>query len=107
MAKDLIKVSTAEMEAAIAKYNAEKAKLMGAFSICTKATSLIARSWAGPSFAVTSAKMAATWKNLFDTERKINDAIDELKKTIGIFDEAENSNKSNFAGLEVGTSPFE
>lgn len=107
MAKDVIKVSTEEMQATIAKYTTEKGKLMEAFSICTKATELIARSWAGPSFAVTAAKMAATWKNLFEAEHKMSDAIEELNKTIEIMQSAEDSNKSIAGGLETGSSPFD
>ena len=103
---DKIKVSTQEMQGTIAQYSAQKAKLMEAFGICTKATQLIARSWAGPSFLITSAKMADTWKNLMEAEHKMNDAIDELNKVIDIMDSTEDSNKSLFAGLDTGSSPF-
>lgn len=103
---DRIKVSTDEMQGTIAQYTAQKAKLMEAFSICKDATALIARSWAGPSFGIVSAKMVATWNNLFEAEHKANDAIDELKKIIDIMDSTESGNKSTFAGLDTGSSPF-
>lgn len=103
---DLIRVSTEEMRGTIAQYTAEKARLMEAFAICTKATATIARSWAGPSFLVVSAKMASTWKNLFEAEQKMDDAIDELNKTIDIMDGVENTNKSKIGGLDTGSSPF-
>ena len=103
---DVIKVSTEEMSACIARYTAEKAKLMNALSICLKASQLLMRSWAGPSFAVCCAKMADTYKNLFQSEQKIDDAINELKKTISIMEQAEGKVKSNVASLDVGTSPF-
>ena len=103
---DVIKVSTEEMAQCVAQYTAEKAKLMNALSICMKASSLLARSWAGPSFAVCSAKMAATFKNLSEVEHKIDDAISELNKTIGIMDKVESNAKSSAASLDTGTSPF-
>ncbi len=101
-----IKVSTEEMRACIARYTAEKAKLMGALQICTKASQLLLRSWAGPSFTICAAKMANTWKNLFESEQKINDAISELNKTIALMDQAEGKIVSNVNSLDVGTSPF-
>jgi uncharacterized protein YukE len=103
---DVIKVSTEEMNVCITRYVAEKAKLMNALQICVKASQLLARSWAGPSFAVCCAKMADTYKNLFQSEQKIDDAINELKKTISIMEQAEGKVKSNVASLDVGTSPF-
>ncbi len=106
MANDIIKVSTEEMSATISKYQAEKSKLMGALAICVKASALLAQSWAGPSFAVCCGKMAATYKNLFQSEQKIDDAISELTNVIAIMDGTESSVKSDAAALEVGESPF-
>ena len=103
---DVIKVSTEEMSACIARYTAEKAKLMNALSICLKASQLLMRSWAGPSFVICCGKMANTYKNLAESEQKINDAISELKKTISIMDQAEGKISSNINSLDTGTSPF-
>ena len=103
---DMIKVSTEEMNACIAKYTAEKAKLMNALQICLKASQLLTQSWAGPSFTVCCAKMANTYKNLAQTEQKIDDAISELRSTISIMEAAEGKISSNAASLDTGTSPF-
>ena len=103
---DVIKVSTEEMNACIAKYVTEKAKLMEALQICLRASELLARSWAGPSFAVCCAKMANTYKNLAQVELKIDDAIAELKSTISIMETAEGKITSDAASLDTGTSPF-
>ena len=46
------------------------------------------------------------YKNLSQTEDKMNDAVDELTKAAGIYEQVENSNKSQMASLDVGTSPF-
>jgi uncharacterized protein YukE len=103
---DVIKVDPEAMNACIAKYTAERAKLMNALQICVKASQLLAQSWAGPSFAITCAKMADTYKNLFQSEQKIDDAINELRKTIAIMEQAEGKIKSSAGALDVGTSPF-
>ena len=103
---DVIKVDPAAMTACIGRYTAEKAKLMNALQICVKASQLLAQSWAGPSFAICCAKMADTYKNLFQSEQKIDDAIKELQKTISIMEQAEGKISSSAASLDVGTSPF-
>ena len=103
---DVIKVSTEEMNACIARYTAEKAKLMNALSICVKASNLLMQSWAGPSFAVCCTKMANTYKNLFQAEQKIDDAISELRKTVSLMEQAEGKISSNVGSLDVGSSPF-
>lgn len=106
MAKDVIKVSTEAMRDTISQYTAQKTRLMEAFSICVKATNLIDNAWAGTSYRSTRAKMDATWKNLGQAEERMDDAIDELNKVIDIMDNAENTNKTKFSGLDTGTSPF-
>lgn len=106
MANDIIKVSTEEMSACIARYTTEKNRLMEAFQICISASTLLAQSWAGPSFAVCCAKMAATYANLFQSEQKMDDAIDELNSVINLMDTAENKIQGDASGLDVGSSPF-
>jgi uncharacterized protein YukE len=106
MANDVIKVSTEDMAQCIARYKAEKAKLMSALAICLKASALLARSWAGPSFAICCAKMANTYKNLAQSEQKMDDAINELSATIGIMEQAESNVSSKVSSLDVGDSPF-
>ena len=103
---DQIKVSTDEMNLCIAQYTAQKAKLMSALSICVSATNLLYQSWAGPSFAVCWTKMQNTWKNLNQTEDKIEDAITELRKTISNMQAAEGKIQANVGSLDTGTSPF-
>ena len=106
MANDRIKVSTEEMRTCVNAYTASKATLMSAFAICAKATAEIAVSWSGPSFAATAAKMATTWNNLYKAEKKMDDAISELKQIIGIMDSVERENTNIAANLETGESPF-
>lgn len=103
---DKIKVSTEEMSACVAKYTAQRAKLSEAFSICNNASQLLARSWAGPSFTVCCAKMAATYKNLFQSEQKMDDAIKELNEIINLMESAESNISSSASALDTGTSPF-
>ncbi|MBR6184631.1 MAG: hypothetical protein IKQ41_00030 [Clostridia bacterium] len=94
------------MSACIARYTTEKGKLMEAFQICVQASNLLAQSWAGPSFLACSAKMAATYANLFQSEQKMDDAIEELRNVINIMDGAETKIQGEVNSLEVGESPF-
>ena len=103
---DVIKVSTAQMAAALNRYQAEKARLMDAVNICNQAAQTLAQSWAGPSFLSMSVKLADTYKNLFQSVEKIEDAISELKQVIQIYERTETANTAVAAGLDVGESPF-
>ena len=67
---------------------------------------MLARSWAGPSFIQMTAKLASAYKNLQESIQRTEDAIDELKKTVGIMTDAENKIKSMASSLDVGDSPF-
>ena len=103
---NVIKVSTEEMAATIAKYQSERGRLMEAVSVCNNAAQMLARSWAGPSFMAMSVQMANTYKNLFQSIKRVDDAIAELKATIDIMEKTENKVKSSVASLDIGTSPF-
>ena len=103
---NVIKGSTEEMAATIAKYQSERGRLMEAVSVCNNAAQMLARSWAGPSFMAMSIQMANTYKNLFQSINRVDDAIAELKATIGIMDDTENKVKASVASLDIGTSPF-
>lgn len=103
---EVIKIDTAAMNACISNYMAQKAQLLGALAICTSASALLAQSWAGPSFQITCAKMEKTFNNLKETDEKINDAINELRKTISTMEAAEGKIKASMASLDTGTSPF-
>ena len=50
--------------------------------------------------------MANTYKNLFESEQKMDDAINELSETIGIMEQAESNVSSSVSSLDVGDSPF-
>ncbi len=103
---NVIKVSTEEMAAAVAEYQNQKSRLMEALASCENAAQTLARSWAGPSFLQMSLKMASTYRNLRESVTKIDDAIDELKKTINTMERTEKSVQSAMASLDTGTSPF-
>ena len=101
-----IKVSTEQMASTISRDQAEKTKLLEAFQVCVQASQLLAQSWAGPSFLACSAKLALTYKNLFQSEQKMDDAIQELTAAIGIYTETETSVTNSAAALDTGSSPF-
>ena len=103
---NVIRVSTEEMAAAVAEYQNQKSRLMEALSSIENAARTLAQSWAGPSFLAMSAKLTSTYKNLRESVTKIDDAIDELKKTINTMEKAEKGIQSAMSSLETGTSPF-
>ena len=84
----------------------EKSRLMEALNVCNNAAQMLARSWAGPSFAEMSIRLANTYKNLFQSTARIDDAIDELRKTLSIMENAEKKVASTAAALDTGVSPF-
>ena len=103
---NVIKVSTEDIAATIQRYVSGKNTLMSALTVCNNASSLLAQSWAGPSFAALSIKMASTYKNLFQTMERMDDAISELKAVIGIMDRTEKSVSAMASSLDTGISPF-
>ena len=103
---NVIRVSTEDMAAAIRRYQTEKNRLMDAVKICNNASRMLAQSWAGPSFAALSVKMASTYKNLYQSITKMDDAIEELNQTIRIMEGAERKVASSAAALDLGVSPF-
>ena len=103
---DRISVSPEEMSACINRYMSEKSRLTEALNVCNNAAQMLARSWAGPSFAEMSVRLASTYKNLFQSLNRIDDAIGELRKTISIMENAEKKTSSAAAALDIGVSPF-
>ncbi len=103
---EVIKVDTDAMKTCISNYKVQKTQLIGALTICSSASALLAQSWAGPSFQITCAKMEKTFKNLKETHEKIDDAIKELEKAIATMEAAEGKIKTSVVALDTGTSPF-
>lgn len=104
---DIIKVSGEELRATVAKYNTQKAQLQTAYLQMSNAVRTVDGSWNGDASEAFKAQFDQLYKNIEQTEAKVQDAVDEMTKAAEIFDEVEQANQTAFQNLEVGTSPFD
>ncbi len=105
MASDKIKVSTAEMNQTISKYEAARSTMQEAFTSLDSAKQHIDRCWDGPAKLIYMAK----WANISANIHRSNDAIDatvnSLKQVIVNMDEGEEKVGTLATSLDVGTTP--
>ncbi len=105
MAADIIKVSTAEMNQTISKYESARSTMQQAFSSLDSAKQHIDRCWDGPAKLIYMAK----WANISANIKRSNDAIDatinSLKNVINQMTQAEEDVGSKVSSLNTGTTP--
>ncbi|MCD7844856.1 MAG: WXG100 family type VII secretion target [Oscillospiraceae bacterium] len=104
---DIIHVSTEELRNAVSKYNTCKSQLQIAYLTMSNAVRTVDTTWNGDASEAFKAQFDLTYKNLEQTEEKVQDAVDELTQAADIYDEIEQTNTSTFQGLDQGTSPFD
>lgn len=103
---DVIHVSSEELRSTVQKYNTQKAQLQTAYLQMSNAVRQVDGSWNGDASEAFKAQFEQLYKNIEQTEAKVQDAVDEMTKAAEIFDEVEQANQSAFQNLDVGTSPF-
>ena len=103
---DIIHVSTAELRNAVSKYNTCKGQLQTAYLQMSNAVRTVDSSWNGDASEAFKAQFDRMYKNIEQTEAKVQDAVDELTKAAEIYDEIEQANQQSFANLDIGTSAF-
>ena len=103
---DVIHVSSDELRNAVTKYNTQKAQLQTAYLQMSNAVRQVDGSWNGDASEAFKAQFEQMYKNIEQTEAKVQDAVDEMTKAAEIFDEVEQENQTAFQNLDVGTSPF-
>lgn len=104
---DIIRVSTEEIREAVSRYETCKAQLQTAYLQMSNAVRVVDGSWNGDASEAFKARFNEMYKNLEQTEAKVQDAVDELKSAADIYNEVETSIKSQVDSLDVGTSPFD
>ena len=104
---DIIHVSTEELRATVGKYNTYKAQLQTAYLQMSIAVRTVDTTWNGDASEAFKAQFDQMYRNIEQTEQKVQDAVDELTKAADIYDEIEGQNQQAFANLDVGTSAFE
>jgi len=98
-----ILVSTEEMLNTVSVYEANKAKQQVAYLQMSNAVRTLDGFWDGPASEVFKAAFNALYRNLETSEQRMQDAIDELKQSAELFEEAEAVEISGKMGeLEAG-----
>ncbi len=106
MAADVLKVTPEELRNTATQFKSNLQKMQTAYLQMSDAVRSLDTSWNGDASEQFKTQFDNMYKNLSQTEDKMNDAVDELTKAAGIYEQVENSNKSQMASLDVGTSPF-
>ena len=103
---DIIKVSSEAMRAAVSKFKSCQQELENAYLTMSNAVRTVDTTWNGDASEAFKSQFDALYKNIEQTEAKVQDAVDEVSKAAEIYDEAETSLENLFGGLDVGTSSF-
>lgn len=101
---DKILVSTAEMNATIARYQQAQNTMLDAQKSMDSAMRHLESCWKGPAWLAMIAKWTEIEGNIAKSQIAINRSIVGLKNTITEYDAAEDANKGTASGLEVGTA---
>lgn len=103
---DVITVSEEEFRNAAQKYNTQKTQLQTAYLQMSNAVRQLDGSYNGDASEAFKAQFEQLYKNIEQTEAKVQDAVDELNKAAEIFGDTELKIQTAFQNLDVGTSPF-
>ena len=103
---DIIKVSTQELNNAVSKYANQKMQLQNAYLRMYRELHGLDGKYVGDASEALKQQFEQMYKNIEQTEAKVQDAIDEMTKTAEIVDEVEAGLQSAFNSLDTGTDPF-
>jgi len=103
---DVLKVTPEELRNTATQFKANQQKMQTAYLQMSDAVRSLDTTWNGEANEQFKTQFENMYKNLSQTEQKMEDAVDELTKAAGIYEEVENGLKSLAQSLEVGTSPF-
>lgn len=104
---DRIRVSTAELQEAVNKYRTVQHLMQDAYGNMSNAVREVDVSWNGAASEAYKYQFDQLYRNIQQTEAKVQDAIDELLRTAEIYDTQEEEIRQTFADLDIGTSPFD
>ena len=103
---DRLTVSTSELISASDRFVRQKEKLEGT---CAEIAGIVQGSlnfWHGAANDAFIQKFSVMSGQLQQTSDKMQDAVDELLKAAGIFEESETRIRANAQALDTGSSPF-
>ena len=103
---DRIQVSTVQLKIAATLYQKLQSQMMDTCIQMNNTANVVTSGWKGKASNAFSNAFNEMYAELKQTDDKMQDAVEELMKVAGIFDEAESSIKSTSAALDTGISPF-
>ena len=102
----VLKVTPEELRNTASQFKTYQGNMQTAYLQMSDAVRTLDGTWNGDASEQFKAQFDSMYKNLEQTEQKMADAVDELTKAAGVYEEVENSIKGMADALEVGTSPF-
>lgn len=103
---DVLKVTPEELRTAANTFKSKKEQMQTAYGEMQKANNTLDTSWNGQASDAFKTQFESMYKNLSQAEQKMSDAVEELEKAAGIYDDVEQQIESSVKQLQVGTSPF-
>lgn len=100
---DKILVSTAEMNATVARYQQAQSTMMDAQKSMKAAMEHLQNCWKGPAWAAMLLKWTEIEGNIVRSQEAVLRSVRALKNTIQAYDDAEEANKGTANAQEVGT----
>ena len=103
---DHLKVSTAQLRNTSQEYARRKKEME---STCAALAGIVRGTpefWRGSANDAYLNKFSILYEQLKQTDEKMQDAVDELLKAAGIFEEIEGRNATAAQSLDTGISPF-
>ena len=101
-----IKVSVDVMRGTVSKYNTQKGVQINAFNRMNMIVKGLQSVWTGEAARTFQQQYNSFHANIRQSEAKMQDAVDELNHSAGLYTAAENESKSISASQDVGRSPF-
>lgn len=98
-------VNTAEMTAAIQKYQNARETLADSFKQLEKAKEHLDRCYKGPAYLALCAKWVSIYANARTAEKGIDESVSGLTATSQTMETVEEGNIARNSGLEVGQAP--
>ncbi|MBQ9459281.1 MAG: WXG100 family type VII secretion target [Oscillospiraceae bacterium] len=103
---DVIHVSTEQLRSTVGKYNTQKAQLQMQYLQMSNAVRQLDASYNGDASEAFKAQFDQLYKNIEQTEGKVQDAVDEMTKAAEIYDQVEADRQTAFQNLSTGTNPY-
>ena len=103
---NVLKVTPDELRNAATQFKTYKQNMQTAYLTMSDAVRSLDTTWNGDASEQFKTQFDSMYKNLSQTEDKMEDAIDELTKAAGVYDTTESNVKSAVSSLDTGTSPF-